>query len=123
MDSSSRSNFFALLELNPFPYIKAPYKTGASWNWKLKIGDHWSDKRWLEWKGGIENIYKYKIREKKIISSKMGMIECYIIQAYAKSRIGKTELISYFSPTLGFVKLEYKNIDGSKTVIELEKSE
>ena len=59
----------------------------------------------------------------KTISTKLGNLECYIVQATAKSRIGETELISYFNPKFGFVKLEYKNIDGTKTVLELENVE
>lgn len=118
-----RSNFFEILELNPFPYIKAPYKVGTKWNWKLNIGDHWSDKRWLEWKGRIENVYNYEIKGNKTIPTKLGNLECYIVLATAKSRIGETELISYFNPKFGFVKLEYKNIDGTKTVLELENVE
>lgn len=74
-----RSNFFQILELNPFPYIKAPYEIGTKWNWKLEIGDHWSDERWLEWKGGIENIYEYDIVDKKNIETKLGNLECFII--------------------------------------------
>ena len=118
-----RSKFFKILELNPFPYIKTPYQIGSKWNWKLKIGDYWSDKRWLEWKGEIENDYEYEIIEKKNILTKLGNLECYVINAKAKSRIGETELISYFNPNFGFVKLEYKNIDGTKTILELEKTE
>ncbi|MBP7499750.1 MAG: hypothetical protein KA796_07785 [Chryseobacterium sp.] len=118
-----RSNFFKILELNPFPYIKSPYQIGTKWNWKLEIGDHWADKRWLEWKGGIENNYDYEIKDKKNITTKLGNLECYIIHSKAKSRIGETELISYFNPNFGFVKLEYKNIDGTKTILELEKVE
>lgn len=118
-----RSKFFKILELNPFPYIKSPYQIGNKWNWKLKIGDHWSDKRWLEWKGEIENDYEYEIIEKKNILTNLGNLECYVINAKAKSRIGKTELISYFNPNFGFVKLEYKNIDGTKTILELKKIE
>lgn len=118
-----RGNFFEILELNPFPYIKAPYKIGTNWNWNLTIGDHWSDKRWLEWKGEIENVYEYKIVGKKSIPTKLGDLECLIINAKAKSRIGETELLSYFNTAFGFVKLEYKNIDGTKTILELEKTE
>ena len=118
-----RSSFFQILEINPFPYIKAPYKVGTKWNWKLEIGDNWSDKRWLEWKGRIENSYDYEIVDKKNISTKLGELECYIVNSTAKSRIGNTELVSYFNPIYGFVKLEYKNIDGTKTVLELEKVE
>ena len=83
-----RSNFFKILELNPFPYIKSPYQIGTKWNWKLEIGDHWADKRWLEWKGGIENNYDYEIKDKKNITTKLGNLECYIIHSKAKSRIG-----------------------------------
>ncbi|MDW9379143.1 hypothetical protein [Chryseobacterium sp. JV558] len=53
----------------------------------------------------------------------MRNLECYIVHAIANSRIGKTELISYFNPKFGFVKLEYTNIDNTKTVLELEKVE
>ncbi|SFE83218.1 hypothetical protein [Flavobacterium xueshanense] len=118
-----RGKFFQILEINPFPYIKTPYEIGNKWNWKLEIGDHWSDKRWLEWKGGIENNYEYEIIDKKNILTKLGNLDCYIVKANAKSRIGETELVSYYNPTFGFVKLEYKNIDGSKTILELEKVE
>jgi hypothetical protein len=118
-----RSYFFEILELNPFPYIKAPFKIGTKWNWKLKIGDYWSDKRWLEWNGEIENVYDYEIKKNKIISTKLGDLECFIVNATAKSRIGLTGLISYFNPKYGFVKLEYNNIDGTKTVLELENIE
>lgn len=118
-----RGSFFEILEINPFPYIKAPYTVGNKWQWKLKIGDHWSDKRWMEWKGGIENNYQYEITGKKKIPTKLGELECFIVTAKATSRIGETELISYFNPIFGFVKLDYKNIDGTKTVLELEKVE
>ncbi len=116
-----RNDFFKILEINPFPYIKAPYQIGTKWNWSLEIGDHWSEKRWLEWKGSIENQYSYEIIDKKNEVTKLGNLECYIVHATANSRIGKTELISYFNPKYGFVKLEYTNIDHTKTVLELEK--
>ena len=116
-----RSSFFEILELNPFPYIKEPLKIGNKWNWKLKIGDHWSDKRWLEWKGGIENIYEYEIIDKKNIETKLGILKCFVIKSKAKSRIGETQLLSYFNENYGFVKLDYNNIDGTKTILELEK--
>lgn len=41
-----RRALFRILELNPFPYIKAPYKVGNKWEWTLRIGSHWSDDRW-----------------------------------------------------------------------------
>jgi len=117
-----RNSFFRILETNPFPYIKAPYVVGTKWNWKLKIRDVWSDKRWLEWKGDIENTYEYEITDKREIETRVGKLDCFVIKSIAKSRIGNSELVSYFNEEFGFVKLDYKNIDGSATVLELEKT-
>ena len=114
-----RDKYFEILEINPFPYIKAPFKEGNKWRWHLTIGDNWSDPRWKSWKGRIENQYQYEITDRREIDTKLGDIECYVVESTAISRIGKTGLISYFNEEKGFVKLEYSNIDGSKTVLEL----
>ncbi|MDF1699377.1 MAG: hypothetical protein P1U56_26225 [Saprospiraceae bacterium] len=114
-----RNKFFQVLELNPFPMIKTPYAVGNKWGWSLQIGDFWGDKRWKVWEGSIENTYTYEIKDKKNISTAVGELECFIIQSEATSRIGKTYLTSYFNMDLGFVKLDYTNIDSSKTVLEL----
>jgi hypothetical protein len=37
--------------------------------------------------------------------------------------LGTTKLKSFFNENFGFVKLDYTNIDGTKTIIELEKVE
>lgn len=114
-----RDNYFRILEINPFPYIKAPYNIGTKWTWQLTIGEFWSDPRWKLWQGQIENNYTYKITDKKRIKTALGELECYIIESIAKSRIGETKLTSYFNTELGFVRLNYTNIDGSKTNLEL----
>jgi len=114
-----RSQYFEILELNPFPYIKFPPKIGESWTWKLTIGDGWSDHRWKVWQGQIENLYKYTITDKTEISTPLGQLNCFVVKSSAISRIGSTALTSYFHPKYGFVKLDYTNIDGSKTILEL----
>lgn len=110
-----RDRYFQILELNPFPFIKAPYKIGNKWTWNLGIGDNWSDKRWKTWEGSIENKYKYEIMGKTELKTPFGKIKCFVIKSTATSRIGQTKLTSYFNPQYGFVKLDYTNIDGSKT--------
>ena len=114
-----RDKYFRILELNPFPFIKAPYKVGNQWEWTLVIGDGWGDDRWKVWEDQIENLYNYKISDKKIIKTVMGEIDCFVIESNANSRIGETKLTSYFSPEYGFVRLNYTNIDGSRTNLEL----
>jgi len=114
-----RSSYFKILEINPFPYIKAPYEIGNKWKWNLKIGDSWADERWKKWEGSIENKCKYEIINKTKLETKLGELECYVIKSNAKSRIGQTELTAFFNEKFGFVKLNYTNIDGTKTNLEL----
>lgn len=114
-----RDQYFEILELNPFPYIKTPYQIGTKWTWHLKIGDHWADERWKLWEGQIENEYEYEITDSRVLKTDLGDIECYTVESTANSRIGETKLTAYFNPKYGFVKLDYTNIDGSKTILEL----
>ncbi|WP_271783276.1 hypothetical protein [Aquimarina algiphila] len=116
-----RDKYFRILELNPFPFIQTPFEVGNKWNWSLKIGSQWGDKRWLTWEGGIENKYVYEITDKKKINTAFGTLECYTIDATATSRLGETKLTSLFNTEYGFITLLYTNIDGSKTTLQLEK--
>lgn len=115
-----RAKLFAILELNPFPYVKYPLKVGETWEWSLKIGGHWSDKRWKVWSGSIENKYQYKIVGKEMVQTDFGALDCYVIESHAKSELGITKLVSYFNEQYGFVKLDYSNINNSKLEIKLK---
>lgn len=114
-----RDLYFEILELNPFPFVKKPYKIGNKWTWQLTIGASWANKRWKTWEGQIINQYEYKIVKKSTIKTAIGDLDCFIIESKANSRIGETRLTSYFNEKYGFVKLEYTNIDNSKTLLKL----
>lgn len=116
-----RDYYFKILELNPFPYIKAPYEIGTKWTWKLGIGSQWGDERWKTWEGNIQNNYQYEITDKKTLSTNFGDLECFVIESTAESRLGNTALTAYYHPKYGFVQLHYTNIDGSKTHLKLTK--
>lgn len=116
-----RKFLFKILEINPFPYIKRPFTVGNQWTDSLSIGEYWSDGRWKKWKGRITNKYSYNIKEKTSLTIDSKKIDCYVINAIAKSELGETKLISYFNEQYGFVKLIYTNIDKSTLILELEK--
>lgn len=118
-----RTDFFQILEINPFPYIKAPFEIGNKWNWSLRIGGHYSDSRWLLWKGNIVNEYQYEITGKVVVKTGVGDLDCWEITSTAKSEIFETGLKSYFNDKFGFVKLIYANCDGSSITLELDKVE
>jgi len=109
-----REALFRILELNPFPFIQAPYEVGHSWDWELDVDNEWSDPRWLTWEGTIKNIYSYEITEKKTVSSQLGDLECFVINATAKNSLGQTKLTANFNIDYGFINMDFTNIDGSK---------
>jgi hypothetical protein len=118
-----RDKYFQILELNPFPFIQQPFETGHKWTWSLEIGDYWKDKRWKEWSGSITNTYQYEIIGKELLRTKIGDLECWVVEGVAQSEIGATGLISYFNEQYGFVKMDFINIDKSKVTMELISAE
>ncbi len=115
-----RKDNFALLELNPFPYAKAPYKLGRKYTWQLDIGDNWSSPNWKEWEGRILSTYEYEITGRKAVKiAEDNVVPCWVIEAKASSRLGTTALVASFNEEVGFVQLDYTNIDGSKLVMDL----
>ncbi|MGB5646943.1 MAG: hypothetical protein WBM55_07450, partial [Muriicola sp.] len=96
-----RDQYFEILELNPFPYIKAPYTIGTKWSWQLTIGDLWADGRWKLWSGQIQNSYQYEITAFKPLKTIFGLVDCYVIEGVAISRLGETRLKSYFNTEYG----------------------
>lgn len=115
-----RDKYFMILELNPFPFIQQPFKIGNKWTWNLGIGDYWKDDRWKTWTGSIKNNYEYEIIGKEKLKTKIGEMDCWIVQSTATSSIGSTGLIGYYNEEHGFVKLDYINIDKSRLTIEIK---
>tara|TARA_R110002072_G_scaffold302305_1_gene484663 strand:+ start:1603 stop:2421 length:819 start_codon:yes stop_codon:yes gene_type:complete len=106
-----RNGFFNSLETCPFPYVKLPLEIGSEWSDAMLIGEPWGDEKWGKWDGQLLLNYNYKITGKSSIKTKIGQIECYVIESTAVSEIGETKLKSYFSTEFGFVRLEYNLIN------------
>lgn len=115
-----RSGFFKSLETCPFPYIKLNKPMGYKWTDSMSIGNHWSDKKWGKWNDRLLLNYEYKITGKKKNHSKLGEIDCIVIDAVATSKIGKSKLKAYYSEKYGFIKLEYTLFTGIKIELNIE---
>ncbi len=102
-----RDGFFKSLETCPFPYIKLDKPIGYRWTDSMSIANHWADKKWGLWDGRLLLNYEYEIIGKEIIRTKIGELDCTVINAIATSKIGQSRLKYYFSHEYGFVKLEY----------------
>jgi hypothetical protein len=115
-----RGKYFSVLEFSPFPYVKFPLQVGKMWTWQLDdISERWSDERIVKYQGKQQASYVYKVVGKKKIKSALGIKECYVTEATATTKLGLTRLTSFFNPQLGFIMLQYSNIDGSTIRLEL----
>ena len=113
------TDFFGILQLNPFPFIQASYKKGNRWQLSNKVNAAWSNARWKTWEGNLDVSFDYGITGERYIESKIGKLPCYIVEAEGKSKLGKTALKAYFNLDHGFVKLEYFNIDRSQIIFDI----
>ena len=115
-----RFRMFRMLELNPYPFIKAPFEVGNKWTWKKMIQPRWSDVQWVTWDGILENKYEYEIVGEKRLDTAFGELICYEIYATATNALGTSSLRSYFNAEYGFLMLDYQNIQGSRMILNLK---
>lgn len=117
-----RNGVYKKLELSPFPVVKYPLEIGNQWTWKLLVGNHYSIPGHAEW-GEKPELFtsNYHITGKEPLSTKLGNIECYVIESSTESKFHQTELKAFYSTSYGFVRLEYYNIDKKRLVLELVK--
>ena len=110
----TRTGFFNSLETAPFPFAKKPLKIGDEWSDQMQIGQGWGNEMWGQWEGQLLLTYDYKIVGRETFKTKIGEIECFVIESTAKSSIGETRLKSFFSEIYGFVRLEYELLNNLK---------
>ena len=118
-----RFGYFKILELNPFPYYLGDSKKTDCWIWQLNAvsGPMFGDEKWKVWDDliDINETYKNVGKYKRYCQGAGRSVWCTKIIAKAESALGETSLIAYFNNQLGFVELEYRNIDQSKLVLKL----
>ena len=116
-----RDFIFKVLELSPYPFVWFPVEKRRPWVWKRGISDRWSDPAWMEWKGRLKANYKYTNHGHRLVRTKFGDRRCY--ELHAMAALGKeqriTKLNMLFNQDLGFIKLDYLNIDSSTLVLNL----
>ncbi|WP_153042805.1 hypothetical protein [Rufibacter ruber] len=110
---------YAILELNPFPDIRLPARKGQAWEWTVYPPDFYSDPAWAIWKGMIDVKNRYRTEDTALVDTPLGKLTCQRVQSTGTSKFGTTTLETYFHPLYGFVRLNYVNINGSKTELEM----
>ena len=114
-----RQDFFEVLALNPYPFVQQPVEVGKRFDLDLPVYDNWSNPKWKKWFGTLKNDCRYEIVKQRKLEMAFGTVFPYAILSNCENELGDTGLIAYFDESLGFVKLDYRNIDGSWVSLEL----
>ncbi|MFK7950505.1 MAG: hypothetical protein AB8G11_23160 [Saprospiraceae bacterium] len=117
-----RSAYFFSTEFSPFPEIRFPLKKGTKWTGKIKAGYNTEAKEWIgnDYTEKTIDIHStYEITDKTKIQTAFGELKCYVVEATGTSQVTEAKLTAYFHPTIGFVKWDYHNLDGTRLVISL----
>lgn len=111
---------YRLLELNPFPQVKLPATSGRTWEWSVyPPGVLFGDPAWATWHDTIRVQFRYALGGTVPLATPLGNLPCSRIQATGHCKFGTTTLESYFHPAYGFVRLNYRNLDRSRTELEM----
>ncbi|PUZ29354.1 hypothetical protein DCC81_07825 [Chitinophaga parva] len=114
-----RFHALEILQLSPFPYVKLPFKQGQTFYWSLDLGKKWPEFKAFNWKGNLKLNCTYVEQGKETLELPFGKVEVIKVKSVAVTAKGNSSLIAYFSEAYGFVKLVYRNLDGSIIVMSL----
>lgn len=110
-----RPGYFAMLNLNPYPFVKFPIQIADTYKWELKVGgDVYLNNLWIDFKGTTLRKHHYMVVSKTMKHFPYtGDIETYHIKANSNSEIGESSAEFYFSEEYGFVEMIFYNVNNS----------
>lgn len=114
-----RDGLFRILQLSPYPSVMYPLEIGKEWEWSFQVGSHYGDERWATWDGNITITTNYEITGKQVIETRWGELETWTIEAEAVSELGTTTMKAVFNDSLGFLEMNFVNIDESEMKFNL----
>ena len=116
-----RSTYFAMLNINPYPYVRLPLRVGDQYHWQLGLGGPtYTNPIWAVWEGPTVRKHTYRVVSKQVTDYPFAdAVETYTIEAIATSEIGPSAATFIFSETYGFVELHYANLNNSRFVFKL----
>lgn len=113
---------FRILQLSPFPFYMFD-ESVRTWAWNVEVSGAYLDPRWVKSSASLMVRYAYERASDETIQTAFGKLRCKVVNAKGSSVTDaafSSSLKSYYHPEYGFVLLEYRNIDGSKLVLQLE---
>ena len=122
--SSPQSHGFVFTKFDPIPFVQLPLFIGKTWSQFISIPDTFFERAKINYPAtdGLAHFnWEYKVTEELNVLTRLGAMSCKKIEAIGKTALGATFATFYFNEQWGFVKTEYRNIDGSELVFQLIK--
>jgi len=114
-----REEGYAVLELSPYPYMQLPARIGHQWSWQLAVGDSWSNPLWATWRGLIQVHSQYRVIKQQWLTTPLGTLQCWAVRAHTSSLAGRSSLDLWYHPAYGFVRLNYRTVQGKSVNFNL----
>lgn len=118
----ARSHGFVFTWFNPLPLMNLPLFTGKTWTQFVSVRNEDLKKAKIKYESadGLMHInMEYKVIGEVNLNTRFGVMFCRKIEANAETALGTTFATFYFNEQWGFVKTEYRNLDGSELVYQL----
>jgi len=110
-----RNSGFAMLQFSPYPEVEFPLTIDKTWNSSQTIPV-------MEFENPVNVYSTFTVVDRVTIESALGPQPVWVIEALGENRFRNTKTTLFFNETLGFVKIEYENVDGSRMVLNLERA-
>lgn len=116
-----RNSGFALLQFSPYPEVEFPLSVGKTWNSSQTIPVEWAELAKLEFENPVNVYTTFTVQDQIKLETPLGALQVWVIEAEGENRFRNTKTTLYFNEAMGFVKMEFENVDGSRIVMSLER--
>lgn len=117
-----RNSGFAVLQFSPYPEIEFPLAIDKTWNSSQTIPIEWAELVRLDFENPVNVFSTFTVTGRTTIDTPLGPQEVWLIEATGENRFRDTKTTLHFNESLGFVKMEFENVDGSRMVLSLERA-
>lgn len=114
-----RYDYYKVLQLAPYPYLKFPLTIGRKWQWDFEVGGRWSVDNKIKWNGIELFVNKYTVDSIMLLPTIYGHVKCYKISAIGDSKFGRSMAVFYYSVAYGIVKMMFHTLKQQRVLFNI----
>ena len=104
-----RFDYLTILQFCPYPYFPQLKTINSKWEWDFVIGKSWTTDSIFNFNGGPETFkIRYKFSDTTTLTTSIGSLFCYKVDAISTSRFGTSSNTFYLNNDYGLVRFTAK---------------